>query len=52
MPSVDKIVDKMKRQPNGIKPTEVEKVLFFMDMSLENKEDHINDMKIKIRKIQ
>jgi len=27
MPSVGKIIDKMKRQPSGIKPTEVEKVL-------------------------
>ena len=27
MSSVDKIVDKMKRQPNGIRPEEAEKVL-------------------------
>ena len=27
MPSVDKIIDKMKRQPNGIRPEEAEKVL-------------------------
>ena len=27
MPSVEKIIDKMKRQPNGIRPEEAEKVL-------------------------
>lgn len=27
MPSVDKIIDKMRRQPNGIRPEEAEKVL-------------------------
>lgn len=27
MSSVDKIIDKMKRQPNGIRPDEAEKVL-------------------------
>ena len=27
MPSVEKIIEKMKRQPNGIKPEEAEKVL-------------------------
>lgn len=27
MPSIEKIVDKMKRQPNGIRPEEAEKVL-------------------------
>ncbi len=27
MPSVEKIVEKMKRQPNGIKVSELEKVL-------------------------
>lgn len=27
VPSVEKIVDKMKRQPNGIRPEEVDKVL-------------------------
>lgn len=27
MPSVDKIIDKMKRQPNGIKSAEAKKVL-------------------------
>ena len=26
MPSVDKIIDKMRRQPNGIRPEEAEKV--------------------------
>ena len=29
MASVDKIVDKMKRQPNGISPNEAEKVLVY-----------------------
>ena len=27
MPSVDKIVEKMKNQPNGIRPAEADKVL-------------------------
>lgn len=27
MPGVEKIIDKMKRQPNGIRPEEAEKVL-------------------------
>jgi predicted RNA binding protein YcfA (HicA-like mRNA interferase family) len=27
MPSVEKIIDKMKRQPNGIRPEEADKVL-------------------------
>ncbi len=27
MPSVEKIIEKMKQQPNGIKPAEAEKVL-------------------------
>jgi len=27
VPSVEKIIDKMKRQPNGIRPEEAEKVL-------------------------
>ena len=27
MPNVDKIIDKMKRQPNGIKSVEIKKVL-------------------------
>ena len=27
MPSVEKIIEKMKNQPNGIRPEEVEKVL-------------------------
>ena len=27
MPSVDKIIEKMKNQPNGIRPEEAEKVL-------------------------
>lgn len=27
MPSVEKIIEKMKRQPNGIRPEEAEKVL-------------------------
>ena len=27
MPSVDKIIDKMRKQPNGIRPEEAEKVL-------------------------
>ena len=27
MPSVDKIIDNMRRQPNGIRPEEAEKVL-------------------------
>ena len=27
MPSVEKIIDKMKRQPNGIRPEEAERVL-------------------------
>jgi predicted RNA binding protein YcfA (HicA-like mRNA interferase family) len=27
VPSTEKIIDKMKRQPNGIRPEEVEKVL-------------------------
>ena len=27
MPSVEKIIEKMKRQPNGIRPEEADKVL-------------------------
>jgi predicted RNA binding protein YcfA (HicA-like mRNA interferase family) len=27
VPSVEKIIDKMKRQPNGVRPEEAEKVL-------------------------
>jgi len=27
VPGVEKIIDKMKRQPNGIRPEEAEKVL-------------------------
>lgn len=27
MPNIEKIIDKMKRQPNGIRPEEAEKVL-------------------------
>ncbi len=27
MPSIEKLIDKMKRQPNGIRPEEAEKVL-------------------------
>ena len=38
MPNVGKIIDKMKRQPNGIKPTEVEKVLAAYGYKLRNQE--------------
>ncbi len=31
MPGVEKIIDKMKRQPNGIRPEEAEKYLRLMD---------------------
>lgn len=27
MPSISKVIDKMKRQPNGIRPEEAERVL-------------------------
>lgn len=29
MPNVKKLIEKMKQQPNGIRPEEVEKVLYF-----------------------
>jgi len=35
MPGVDKIVDKMKRQPNGIRVEEADKVLTYHGYSLD-----------------
>ncbi len=35
MASVDKIIDKMKRQPNGIRLSEAEKVLFHYGYRLD-----------------
>ncbi|MBP3663660.1 MAG: type II toxin-antitoxin system HicA family toxin [Tyzzerella sp.] len=34
MSNVDKIIDKMKRQPNGIRPEEAEKVLNYLGYEL------------------
>lgn len=44
MPSVEKLVEKMKRQPNGIRPEEADKVLKAYDILRQGKRGAISNI--------